>query len=89
MKIEVYWSAELLSSHWAVDDYQTETFSLIVEAKGALLKSSLAFVAAVIERVTLHLKVHLNYSFPYDHVVIKQCSMFKQCFLFTNKLNVN
>ena len=38
------------------------------------IKSSLAFVAAVLERVTLHRKVHLNYSFPYDHVVIKQCS---------------
>lgn len=54
-----------------------------MEATRTLLKSSLAFVAAVLERVTRHLKVHLNYSSPYDHVVIKQCSMFKQCFLLT------
>ena len=53
-----------------------------MEAKGALL--SLAFVAAVLERVTLHQKVHLNYSFPYDHVLIKQRSMFKQCLLLTD-----
>ena len=68
----------------AVDDYQTKFCSLIVEATGTLLKSSLAFVAAVLERVTVHLKVHLNYSFLYDHIAIKQCSMFKQCFLFTD-----
>ena len=41
-----------------------------------MIKSSLAFVAVVLERVPLHVKVHLNYSFPYDHVAIKnvQCS---------------